>query len=124
MASGLVRKKWGVKAASKVKPYQVPRLAVGDDATGAPWLILPAQGWVRGPIAEHSKNICSDGCVPVGSNSERFSCAVNNRGVYYRGVYCNLHGPGIVSHLLKYLSSVPHRTRRGLVRCDVRMFNR
>ena len=97
MASGLVRKKWGVKAASKVKPYQVPRLAVGDDATGAPWLILPAQGWVRGPIAEHSKNIFSDGCVPVGSNSERFSCAVNNRarGVYYRGVYCNLHGPGM-----------------------------
>ena len=54
MVSGLVRKKWGVKAASKVKPYQVPRLAVGDvDATGTPWLIsLPAQGWMRGPIAD------------------------------------------------------------------------
>ena len=52
MVSGLVRKKWGVKAASKVKPYQVPRLAVGDvDATGTPDY-LPALGWVRGPIAD------------------------------------------------------------------------
>ena len=91
MASGLVRKKWGVKAASKVKPYQVPRLAVGDDATGARCSV--AQGWVRGPIAEHSKNIFSDGCVPVGSNSERFSCAVNNRGVYYTVI--PRHGPGM-----------------------------
>ena len=73
MVSGLVRKKWGVKAASKVKPYQVPRLAVGDvDATGTPWLIsLPAQGWMRGPIAD-CRTLAQN--VPVGSirsNSER-----------------------------------------------------